>query len=671
MHLFCRPCLAYIASHTHACPCDGHVVTVENSKLLMESNKELAATIGKIFVHCLYHRSGCTWQGPLSECSNHCSGCTVGNSLVFCNLCGSQVLHRLSQEHRQNCPNLQPHAMSSQALGYQNMTSAYAENQQSQEMFRHRQQGQQHYGHLPPRFQMNHQPPVPSQPPTCFLGPQMMQQRSPQCAPSFVGPPDPLQPQFPASLPALHHGQPQLQMLPLYPFTPPPPPPQPQLSYQVQAKEQQHFPRHPPPPPPLAPPLVLSHCAPRPHLQTQPPLQVPHPFHLTVPQRAPHHNFLHPSTVMPPSYEHHSQGVAYDYNRPPSRWQMPLPSVNPQPVPPVQLQPQPIPEMPLHMQSSRLAPPTVLQENKKQSQFPVTDFRFQSPQLHVRVADDTSGFVQQNPMHPFGPPLVPYHLQQPAHPQLQSVASSNLRNWSQNLLGGPNFSLAPSSECSVSSGLTSAQQIMPGAVNQRTVVSQGQVCQLSEQQHNMDDATKVAFPVGSNASELMSKYESKTECPVYSFEGKSEADESQSVAQSKTSTQFVSEDGPPGFENVIQRPRYARSESSVPREVNCSIIRPSTSPMDLSRRAYPQFQEPRLRGRSPFPNGEMRTDGLGPFPFSGHMGVGSNRQCCPQKANHDTVEGFQSGPQVQGHQNVAADIARDVKLENLKRRKIG
>jgi hypothetical protein len=71
---------------------------------LIESNNVLAETIGKITVHCLYHRSGCPWQGPLSECTSHCSGCAFGNSPVVCNRCGIQIVHSQVQEHAQNCP---------------------------------------------------------------------------------------------------------------------------------------------------------------------------------------------------------------------------------------------------------------------------------------------------------------------------------------------------------------------------------------------------------------------------------------------------------------------------------------------------------------------------------------------------------------------------------------
>lgn len=134
-HLYCKLCLTYIVSTTQACPYDGYLVTEADSKVflflcfgifchlsrktlllinffpdkyslqpLVESNKTLAETIGKITVHCLYHRSGCTWQGPLSECTSHCSSCAFGNSPVVCNRCGIQIVHRQVQDHAQICP---------------------------------------------------------------------------------------------------------------------------------------------------------------------------------------------------------------------------------------------------------------------------------------------------------------------------------------------------------------------------------------------------------------------------------------------------------------------------------------------------------------------------------------------------------------------------------------
>nr|XP_043635446.1 trithorax group protein osa-like [Erigeron canadensis]XP_043635447.1 trithorax group protein osa-like [Erigeron canadensis] len=102
-HLYCKPCLSYVVSSTQACPYDGYLVTEAGSKPLMECNKALAETIGKTTVHCLYHRSGCVWQGPLSDCTTHCSGCAFGNSPVVCNRCGIHIVHRQVQEHAQTC----------------------------------------------------------------------------------------------------------------------------------------------------------------------------------------------------------------------------------------------------------------------------------------------------------------------------------------------------------------------------------------------------------------------------------------------------------------------------------------------------------------------------------------------------------------------------------------
>ncbi|KAL5709305.1 hypothetical protein ACHQM5_020009 [Ranunculus cassubicifolius] len=121
-HLYCKPCLSYVVSTTRACPYDGYLVTEADSKPLGESNKTLADTIGKIAVHCLYHRSGCTWQGQLSECITHCTGCAFGNSPVVCNRCSTQIVHRQVQEHAQNCPGVQPQAQ--QAEGSQNATTS-------------------------------------------------------------------------------------------------------------------------------------------------------------------------------------------------------------------------------------------------------------------------------------------------------------------------------------------------------------------------------------------------------------------------------------------------------------------------------------------------------------------------------------------------------------------
>ena len=125
-HLYCKPCLSYVVATTKACPYDGYLVTEADCKVclfnvhiyevvalllrlfcnmqpLMESNKTLAETIGKVTVHCLYHKSGCQWHGTLSACVTHGTTCAYGNSPVICNRCGTQIVHRQVQEHAQLC----------------------------------------------------------------------------------------------------------------------------------------------------------------------------------------------------------------------------------------------------------------------------------------------------------------------------------------------------------------------------------------------------------------------------------------------------------------------------------------------------------------------------------------------------------------------------------------
>ncbi|CAN0910672.1 hypothetical protein LINGRAHAP2_LOCUS26421 [Linum grandiflorum] len=131
-HLYCKSCLAYVATTTQACPYDGYLVTEADSKPLLESNKSLAETIGKIQVHCLYNRSGCTWQGPLSECTTHCSGCAFGNSAVVCNRCGVQIVHRQIHEHAQTCAGVQPQALNADGSQVSATSGAMASNDNKQ-----------------------------------------------------------------------------------------------------------------------------------------------------------------------------------------------------------------------------------------------------------------------------------------------------------------------------------------------------------------------------------------------------------------------------------------------------------------------------------------------------------------------------------------------------------
>ncbi|KAM0822211.1 hypothetical protein ACQ4PT_071658 [Festuca glaucescens] len=106
-HIYCQPCLAYVSRTTQACLYDGYLVTEANSKALVDLNKSLAESIGEVAVHCLYNKSGCQWQGNLSEFIVHGPSCAYGNSLVVCNNCTRQIIHRQWQEHAQLCPAMQ------------------------------------------------------------------------------------------------------------------------------------------------------------------------------------------------------------------------------------------------------------------------------------------------------------------------------------------------------------------------------------------------------------------------------------------------------------------------------------------------------------------------------------------------------------------------------------
>ncbi|XP_075520800.1 uncharacterized protein LOC142554069 [Primulina tabacum] len=102
-HLYCKPCLSHIANGSKACPYDGYLVTETDSKPLIDSDRTLAEKIGNVKVHCLFFRSGCTWEGTLSDCISHCSECSFGNSAVICNRCGIQIVHRQVHDHAQCC----------------------------------------------------------------------------------------------------------------------------------------------------------------------------------------------------------------------------------------------------------------------------------------------------------------------------------------------------------------------------------------------------------------------------------------------------------------------------------------------------------------------------------------------------------------------------------------
>ncbi|KAL3821597.1 hypothetical protein ACJIZ3_007502 [Penstemon smallii] len=123
-HLYCKPCLSHIANGSKACPYDGYLVTESESKPLVDSDKTLAENIGKVKVHCLFFRSGCTWEGTLSDCISHCSGCSLGNSPVICNRCGIQIVHRQVHDHAHSCPGVYEAQQVAGATGSSTTSSA-------------------------------------------------------------------------------------------------------------------------------------------------------------------------------------------------------------------------------------------------------------------------------------------------------------------------------------------------------------------------------------------------------------------------------------------------------------------------------------------------------------------------------------------------------------------
>ncbi|XP_031385050.1 trithorax group protein osa-like isoform X2 [Punica granatum] len=391
-HLYCKPCLAYIANSSRACPYDGYLVTEADSKPLIESNQALAETINKIAVHCLYHRSGCTWQGPLSECIYHCSGCAFGNSPVVCNRCGIQIIHRQVQEHAQSCPGVQPQAVppheataasagatnpsqiskpaepaSSQAQISQavNVVAAPTPEQWYQQQYH--QYNQQHAGY--DAYNQQYQQYYPHQQPQEAVQPQHYQQPQPQ-----VQGPLPPQSQLhgPASSPlkqqssnvqqpappsqpqalAQPHGQPQV-------------PPQTQVQSQVTA-----VPVVPPPPPPNQQQQPRPAIIPYPQLNMQnnpaQPLQF-NPSHLLQYPQLPTQN---------PVLQHPQSSVLH-------------PPPHPRPLPHSQVQPHsqaqphgpvPHPQGPHHVHQSQPNPPAnVLIQPQVQSTHTVAGFQSYPP----------------------------------------------------------------------------------------------------------------------------------------------------------------------------------------------------------------------------------------------------------------------------------------------------
>ncbi|TYJ42071.1 hypothetical protein E1A91_A03G062900v1 [Gossypium mustelinum] len=415
-HLYCKPCLTYVVSTTRACPYDGYLVTEADSKPLVESNKALADTIGKISVHCLYHRSGCTWQGPLSECTAHCSGCVFGNSPVVCNRCGVQIVHRQVQEHAQNCPRVQPQAQ--QAEGGQEIsasgTTAAADQTQvaSQAQASQATTSSTPVQGFNPQANPNPQSQAASQV-AVVSSEQWSQQQSQQYYQQYSGY-DPYYQQyypyqqqtFPQQQPLQVNASQMAGQNPMYPQTQPQPQPKPQaqphshLSVQVpvaaqpqnqaQANQQQQthltMPPHSQIPAQTYPtsqghsqPQVqpLTQAQPHPQVQTiQPQLQ-----HGLMPQYQQHHSQIQlpqPQLHPVPQAQPHSQA------QPQGQQLQPLPPPPPQPL----LQPHPQPSQPLN--------PNLLPQTQHPAAQAVTGHQSYSQlQPHQQMQLVTP----QNPMH--------------------------------------------------------------------------------------------------------------------------------------------------------------------------------------------------------------------------------------------------------------------------------
>ncbi|GJT55567.1 trithorax group protein OSA [Tanacetum coccineum] len=200
-HLFCRPCLAHVASSTQACPRDGHLVTETCSKLLVESNKGLADAVGRTVVLCNYYKSGCMWVGTLSDCIVHRSKCAYGDFEFVCMICGIKILHRDAEDHAKICN-----------------VNVYPQVQNPAQNQHHAQLVPQMHHHLPSLEHSNGQ----SQPPPQTDGhpqiPFYPQFQIPQSQQFLQAPPQ----QYPSLVQPLSESIPTFQV-PLW-FTPPPHP---------------------------------------------------------------------------------------------------------------------------------------------------------------------------------------------------------------------------------------------------------------------------------------------------------------------------------------------------------------------------------------------------------------------------------------------------------------
>ncbi|KAM7496483.1 hypothetical protein LguiA_020897 [Lonicera macranthoides] len=469
-HLYCKPCLTYVVGTTHACPYDGYLVTEEDSKPLIESNKALAETIGKIVVRCLYHRSGCTWQGPLSDCTSHCPGCAFGNSPVVCNRCGVQIVHRQVQEHAQSCSgvNPQPQQTTESVQGAANTGSVSGADQRqvtNQAGAPSSQAQTMPTAAAPPPGQLLNQqanvnPPVQGAAqggaPTPEQWYQQQYQQNYQQYPGYDSYQQPYQQYYPYQQQPTQQfqqpHQPQVYAQPQPQLQPPHGRPQPQATLQPQTQQQlqaQPQPQSQPPHQPQVPP----HGQPQPHPHVQPHnnqaqvsqaqipphglLPPPPPiYQQTQPHLQPHPQHAHvPQYQQPPSQMHHSQpqSQVHVQSQPPPHLQpRPHSQAHPQPQQ-LQNQPQPYPQH-HHLQPSQPPFPNAQPQSQPASAHAVTGNQsYPQAQANQQIHQ---GPPQQPPMHLYPSssslPQAQMHGQFPQQPpQMPSQSSASMASQGQ------------------------------------------------------------------------------------------------------------------------------------------------------------------------------------------------------------------------------------------------
>ncbi|KAH6757269.1 hypothetical protein C2S51_038876 [Perilla frutescens var. frutescens] len=435
-HLYCKPCLVHIANGSKACPYDGYLVTESDSKPLGDSDKALAEKVGKVKVHCLYFRSGCTWEGTLSDCPSHCSGCSFGHSPVICNRCGIQIVHRQVHDHAQICPGgydgqqavvgasgltksgttsttvtalanqtvAQPGAPVPQAQNPQNVSATQAQNPQNAPATQAQNPQNVSATQLPGQnanLQANANAPAPVVAPASMPAPDQWYQQQYQQYYQQYGGYDPYQQQ---------QYYPQQQPFQQYQ----------QHAVQVQAQHQSHvYSQAVLPPQPLAQAQAQPQ-GPQPHMQLQPPQQT-NPVaqaaqqpHLQPQAQGQAQPPPQPQPQMPPQAQAHAQlppqgqakanapvqALAPNYQV--NSQQQPHPAMRPQ----TQIPLQPLPPPP-HGQSSQ--PP----------QFPQAA-GMRPPGQHQQVHQYQQGQGQMH--HPQGSQA---HIQPHMHPQTQAYAQSS------------------------------------------------------------------------------------------------------------------------------------------------------------------------------------------------------------------------------------------------------